>query len=530
MVLDERHLAGLAHALIGEGLSVTRAEELLIASSEAPSAEVIEPIRKAIEAGDDPLGELFCTLRSPKERRDSGATYTPHAIVASMLAWAEDQEDVPSRVVDPGCGSGRFLVAAARAFPRARLIGVETDPLALLLLRANAAVCGFSNRLSVEARDYREVKLRKIKGATLFIGNPPYVRHHQISERWKRWFAETAAQHGFRASKLAGLHIHFFLKTRSIGRPGDFGAFITSAEWIDVNYGSVLREMLADGLGGASLHVISPNAQPFADAMTTGAITCFKLGGRTDDLAIRAVEGLDELDDLKGGQAVPWTRLEKAGRWSHFVREGPVPGADEIELGELFRVHRGQVTGANSIWIAGARAHRLPSRFLLPTVTRARELIAAAPSLDRDDGLRRVIDLPVDLNDLSAKERRAVDEFLAWARAHDAPSGFVARHRRAWWSVGLREPAPILCTYMARRPPAFVRNRCNARHINIAHGLYPREPMDDERLDQLLAFLTGNVSTTSGRTYAGGLTKFEPREVERLHIPSPDRLAELAGL
>jgi hypothetical protein len=144
--------------------------------------------------------------------------------------------------------------------------------------------------------------------------------------------------------------------------------------------------------------------------------------------------------------------------------------------------------------------------------------------------LRRVIDLPVDLNDLSPKERRAVDEFLAWARAHDVPSGFVARHRRAWWSVGLREPAPILCTYMARRPPAFVRNRCNARHINIAHGLYPREPMDDERLDQLLAFLTGNVSTTSGRTYAGGLTKFEPREVERLRIPSPDRLAELAGL
>jgi hypothetical protein len=28
-----------------------------------------------------------------------------------------------------------------------------------------------------------------------------------------------------------------------------------------------------------------------------------------------------------------------------------------------------------------------------------------------------------------------------------------------------------------------------------------------------------NVSTAHGRTYAGGLTKFEPKEIERLKIP-----------
>ena len=40
-----------------------------------------------------------------------------------------------------------------------------------------------------------------------------------------------------------------------------------------------------------------------------------------------------------------------------------------------------------------------------------------------------------------------------------ADKSFIATHRRAWWSVGLRAPPPILCTYMARRAPAFVRNR-----------------------------------------------------------------------
>ena len=59
-----------------------------------------------------------------------------------------------------------------------------------------------------------------------------------------------------------------------------YGAFITAAEWLDVNYGSVLRSMLADGLGATAVHVIDAGARPFADALATGAITCFRVGSR----------------------------------------------------------------------------------------------------------------------------------------------------------------------------------------------------------------------------------------------------------
>ena len=68
-----------------------------------------------------------------------------------------------------------------------------------------------------------------------------------------------------------------------------------------------------------------------------------------------------------------------------------------------------------------------------------------------------MIDLPVDLGTLTAKERLAVDAYLAWARKIGTQNGYVASNRRAWWAVGLKDPAPILCTYMARRAPAFVR-------------------------------------------------------------------------
>lgn len=100
-------------------------------------------------------------------------------------------------------------------------------------------------------------------------------------------------------------------------------------------------------------------------------------------------------------------------------------------------------------------------------------------------------------------------------------SATIADHRRAWWSVGLRAPAPILATYMARRPPAFVRNAVDARHINIAHGLYPREPLPERALGRLAEALATSITLAQGRTYAGGLTKFEPKEMERLPVPHP---------
>jgi hypothetical protein len=196
-----------------------------------------------------------------------------------------------------------------------------------------------------------------------------------------------------------------------------------------------------------------------------------------------------------------------------------------VELGELFRVHRGAVTGANGVWVTDPDHTTLPARVLYRAVTRARELFAAGDRLRDARPLRAVIGLPVDLGTLDDADREAVLRFLDQARERDVHRGYVASARKAWWSVQLREPAPILATYMARRPPAFVRNDVAARHINIAHGLYPRQPIEPTVMDRLIAHLRTAVTLGQGRTYAGGLTKFEPREMERLPVPGLELLA-----
>jgi hypothetical protein len=492
-----------------------------------PAGAQISGVRALIEAGGDPLGDAFCQLRPAGTRRDHGQTFTPAPVVAAMLGWAGGKAE-PARVVDPGAGSARFLAAAGRRWPAAELTGAETDPLAAMIGRATLAAAGLAPRAAITLADYRTLRLPRAAGPTLFIGNPPYVRHHQVPGRWKEWLKSAAAGLGVPASGLAGLHAHFFLATALHAAPGDLGVLVTAAEWLDVNYGSLVRALLLGPLGGEAVHVLDPAVAAFPDATVTSAITCFAPGTVPASIRLRRVASLAALDGLAGGTPVPAPLLRESPRWSPLLRRAPGSNGalpeGHVELGELCRVHRGQVTGANQVWITRAGASGLPARFLFPAVTRARELFQAGDTLTALTGLKCVIDLPADLSGLPGAECDLIQAFLSQARAAGAADSYIARHRTPWWRVRLAPPAPVLATYMARRPPAFIRNQAGARHVNIAHGIYPRQPLADAALDALAAFLRQSVTAGQGRTYAGGLTKFEPREMERLPVPGPGLL------
>lgn len=545
-VRSEDELAAVCAALGARTVgSLSASERALLADAvprrgtraQAAIARLAGTARAAIAAGRDPLGEAFTGLRPAARRRARGATYTPAGVVDAMIRWAKRRVAQPVRVVDPGAGSGRFAVAAGRAFAGAELVAVESDPLAALMTRAHLAAAGLSRRARVVAGDYRSLSLAPAAGPTLFIGNPPYLRHHAIEPAWKDWLVERAAAAGLGvASRLAGLHVHFLLATLGLACPGDAGVFITSAEWLDVGYGRLARALLAGPLGLVRLDQVDPRAQVFPDALTTAVIAAFAPGAGPARVRIRRVDDSARLAPLAGGAAIPRAQLGETPRWSDLDRPGGSgAGAGArgrrrrasslVELGELCRVSRGQVTGLNRVWIARPDTPPLPASLLRPTVTRARDLLSAGAALSRDHALRRVIDLPADLDALDRPaDRESVERFLAWARALGADRGYIARHRRPWWSVRLLPPAPILATYMARRPPVFVRNLARVRHINIAHGLYPRVPLSPAQLDGLAAYLSSEVRREDGRTYAGGLTKFEPGDMQRLLVPRPPQI------
>jgi len=68
-------------------------------------------------------------------------------------------------------------------------------------------------------------------------------------------------------------------------------------------------------------------------------------------------------------------------------------------------------------------------------------------------------------------------------------------------------------------------NESGAVNLNNLHGVVPSKEIleDPMKLKALLAVANGQMMLEDparhGRTYGGGLTKFEPREVENLPLP-----------
>jgi hypothetical protein len=106
-----------------------------------------------------------------------GDFQTPPELAARVLAAVRAHGGEPARILEPTCGSGAFLAAAATAFPQAEIIGIEyqRDRYGAAL----DAVCDRHRRVSVRYANAYELDFARLAwrtdGPLLVVGNPPWV-------------------------------------------------------------------------------------------------------------------------------------------------------------------------------------------------------------------------------------------------------------------------------------------------------------------------------------------------------------------
>src|SRR5690242_17987736 len=109
------------------------------------------------------------------DRRALGAFYTPAPLVERTLALAlAHAGDGPLAVVDPACGAGAFLSAAARARPEAHLAGLELSPDVARACQARLPLADIQQGDAL--RGGLEPLLSRVPSThrELWLGNPPY--------------------------------------------------------------------------------------------------------------------------------------------------------------------------------------------------------------------------------------------------------------------------------------------------------------------------------------------------------------------
>ena len=181
-------------------------------------------------------------------RKALGAYYTAAPVVEFLVAWGLDRglRRGSGVVMDPSCGDGRFLAAAAR-HGAARLIGCDLDPQAL-----RAAAAGLPDAgppATWHEGDFFLVSPEQLGPLDLIVGNPPFIRYQRFSgERRSRALA-SALRVGARLSRLAASWAPFLLHAMQFLRPGGAMGMVVPAELVQTSYGAETLRALCGGFG-----------------------------------------------------------------------------------------------------------------------------------------------------------------------------------------------------------------------------------------------------------------------------------------
>lgn len=483
--------------------------------------------------GLDVVGTAYEALISGAQRRSAGQFQTPFWAADLMAAWLLAEPVM--LLLDPGVGAGRLLFRALTAAEHQPelIMGFDVDPLCLVMADANLRLRGNTEHTLRELN----FLLTDVTGQPDAITcNPPYSRHHAIPSEIKE-----AIHHGFQTrlgletpiSRLAGLHVLFLVRAIEIAAEAARIAFITPADWVDVNYGREIKRYVLDNAHVEALIVLHDDRLFFDGALTTAAITLLRKEPSADrpTKLIRLGETLPEIDEvLRGVRGEPTSLSVEEIRLSADVKWSRRAG-QEVEgtpLTELARVRRGIATGNNKFFVLsettrqewGIGLEDLRACVSSPRALPGVEFTAADFDALPDDIARWVID-----NRYPEVEEAdtPLGRYLRHGRNElDAAKSHLARSRKLWYGLEQRGDCPILFTYLNRERPRFIRNRAAAVPLNTFLIIEPHEGVDPDALcDALNSQAILDQFEASRRNYGGGLWKLEPGEVGKLRVPLP---------
>ncbi|MCX7013254.1 MAG: N-6 DNA methylase, partial [Candidatus Sumerlaeota bacterium] len=237
------------------------------------------------------IGSIFERLVDPDRRRKYGQFFTRAEVVDLINSFCI--RTGREKVMDPACGGGTFLV---RAYSRKReilherhhgeilgdLYGIDVADFPARLTTINLAVRDLVNKENyprIARQDFFNVRPghpfltlpRKVAAQSLgageprkievpeldaVIGNPPYIRQEEIrrAKRMPNGGIEPGTKESYRQlvreeagldlSGRSDIHCYFWPHAAAFLKKDGYLCFLTSSQWLDVEYGFRLQEWI----------------------------------------------------------------------------------------------------------------------------------------------------------------------------------------------------------------------------------------------------------------------------------------------
>lgn len=477
---------------------------------------------------------------APSVRKARGAFFTPPALCEFVAEWAISHAG--AKVLEPSLGEAAFLIAAGDRLQRlgsagpAQLAGVELHSQSVV--EAERLLASRGHVADLRVGNFFAVPPSPVYDAV--VGNPPYIRYQDFTGGDRALAKSAALRAGVKISNLASswaaFTVHAALFLRNGGRLG----LVLPGELLSVNYAAEVRAFLMRRFGRVRIVVFTERV--FPGVLEEVVLLLAEGEGPTDHCELVQVRDIEDLTSQDTHATSRWTPRDAADKWTDALAPARAVATLQRLSGDDFTCldtwgdsTLGMVTGNNRYFtLTQQRVKDLGletsdvARLSPPGSRHLRSLALTMADWSRLGDLGKATYLFHPVSDLS----RAARDYVSQGESLGVQRAYKCAIRRPWWRVPLLPPADLFLTYMNADTPRLCANASRVHHVNSVHGVYLRAGVKRLGSDLLplscLSSATAFSAELVGRSYGGGMLKLEPREADRLAVPSVHRVQEAA--
>ncbi len=482
------------------------------------------------------LDDIYSRLVPKDYRRKYGQFYTPKKVAEFMVKWGISNGYATS-VLDPAVGTGIFLSSVITVLKNQEniwLTGIDIDPLLLDACYVRLKLMGIDdNRVNLIKHDFLTWRSRNLYD--FIVCNPPYIKFHGFN---RDIIAKIAKEHCLELTNLTNLYALFFIQATRFVKSGGLLAFITPSEFLYTGYGETLKKFLLQNYRIHAFVLVGLEKDVFNGVITTALITLLEKdvpdkSHRVKFVSLQNSENLS-FENAEVIKEVPQHELDPKAKWLIYFAENSFKEflSELVPLSTIATVDRGIATGYNEFFTLSendVRKYSIPKEFLRPVVLKAQHCPHYDFTKEDWEKLKKKGEKVYLLYCFTENPPKPLKKYLDYGIKIGVNKRYIPSHRKLWYAVDKREPAPILALVFSRERMRFIFNKAKVLNLTAFHCVYPSFS-DEKKIKALLAYLNSDIckeiATYWGRVYGTGLRKLEPKDLENLPILDVTKLKQ----
>lgn len=375
---------------------------------------------------------------------------TPPAIVDLVWMIIRRYRSEVGKVLDAGAGDGRFSIGGTYR----QYVGYELDCRRIPVdsLPANAQIMRSDAFALPEPFDF-----------DLAIGNPPYVRHHDLGDEWRAHISDWIhARTGVRPSGWSNAYLYFIWLGLIATVQDGLVVYLVPFDWVSRPAAKSLRDYIASN--GWKLDIFRFDDEPFETVLTTACIVVIDKRSANGTMTYYRISAEHQIAQISSPTLTEYQPLAyKCAMAAVFARRGLSPGDQKVFLlKEADRVR-----------------HRLRiGRDVVPAVSTLRRIDCSEPVLTNAFFEKHFVAsgercwLINTANRPSIVLRRYLQQ-----NAHICQNNSTCAKRLDWWRFTMPPPPQILYSSGFRgQTLKALRNELNAIAVGSVCGIYTATP------------------------------------------------------